>query len=103
MAFLGLSKIDHLSGTASAYDLTNGKFPMTLERSVVIEKKTRKTPAKVRGPLHPLHPLTAHVAILSPAKVAASHKRTPAFDPLDPGSLDTTFAAIFSKVSAMVS
>jgi CRP/FNR family transcriptional regulator, cyclic AMP receptor protein len=51
---------------------------MALERSVVIEKKMRKTPAKQ---CMPLNPLTAHVARVSPPKVAASRKRTPAFDP----------------------
>jgi CRP/FNR family cyclic AMP-dependent transcriptional regulator len=41
-------------------------------------EKKRKTQAKR---CVPLHPITAHVAMLTPAKVAASHKRTPAFDP----------------------
>src|ERR1700674_1241310 len=50
----------------------------TLVGSVVIEKKIRKTPAQR---CVPLHPVTAHVAMVSPPKVAASRKRTPAFDP----------------------
>jgi CRP/FNR family transcriptional regulator, cyclic AMP receptor protein len=49
-----------------------------LERSVITENKTRKTLAKQ---YMPLHPLTGHIAMISPAKVAASHKRTPAFKP----------------------
>jgi hypothetical protein len=51
---------------------------MALERSVITENETRKTLAMQ---YMALHPLTGHVAMISPAKVAASRKRTPAFDP----------------------
>jgi CRP-like cAMP-binding protein len=52
---------------------------MALNGSVVVEKKKRNTAAKV---CVPLYPVTTHVAIVSPAKVAASHKnRTPASNP----------------------
>jgi CRP/FNR family cyclic AMP-dependent transcriptional regulator len=40
-------------------------------------EKKRKTPAKQ---CLPLHPISAPVAMLTPAKVAASRKRSPAFD-----------------------
>jgi CRP-like cAMP-binding protein len=48
------------------------------QRTIVMEKKERKTPGNQRTPLHLV---TAHAATLNPAKIGASPERTAAFDP----------------------